>query len=57
MVKPLLSELKLKDIVYDRMAEKQRIAERNLKIMNSILRIPLMCDQFQKSVRRKAEAH
>ena len=25
--------------------------------MNSILRIPLMCDQFQKSVRRKAESH
>ena len=26
-----------------------------MRILNSIIRLPLMCDQFQKAVRRKSE--
>ena len=44
VVKPLLSELKLKDLVYDRMKAKQEGYEKNFKVLTSILRLPLMCD-------------
>ena len=39
------------------MKKKQEETDRNLRILNSIIRLPLMCDQFQKAIRRRTETH
>ena len=49
---PLLQENKIKDEILKRQKDQKREFQEELKMLNAIIRLPRMCDQFQKALRR-----
>ena len=52
---PLLQEVKIKDEILKRQKDQKREFQEELKMLNAIIRLPRMCDQFQKALRRQTE--
>ena len=52
-VKPLIQEVKLKDEIIERWNSAKRGANEDLKMLNSIIRIPRLCVEFQKACKKK----
>ena len=46
VVKPLLTEVKIKDEINERMRKEVEAHKRDLKLLNACIRMPAMCDQF-----------
>ena len=55
-LKPLMAEVKLKDEIIDRWNKAKAGANDDLKMLNAIIRIPRLCDEFQKACRKKQTA-
>ena len=53
VLKPLMAEVKIKEVLHGRVREKAERQERYFKMMNAIIRLPLMVDQFQKALKRR----
>ena len=53
---PLLQEVKIKDQILERQKNQKRQFQEEMKMLNAIIRLPRMCDQFQKALRRQMEA-
>ena len=53
VLKPLMAEVKIKEVLHARVREKAERQERYFKMMNAIIRLPLMVDQFQKAMKRR----
>lgn len=56
IIKPLIIELKVKDELNRRMSAEHDINVRDLKQLNTIIRIPNLCLQFQNALRNRREA-
>ena len=52
----LVQEVKIKDMILKRQENMREAFREELKMLNSVLRVPRMCDQFHKAMRRKMEA-
>ena len=52
-LKPLISEVKLKDEIIERYKTKMERHDADLKMLLSIVRIPRLCTEFQRASRRK----
>ena len=46
LVKPLFQEIKIKDEIIERQNKKIENLQQDIKMMNSILRVPRMCNEF-----------
>ena len=55
-MKPLLEQVKVKDELYERLSKQAKRHENYFKVMNAIIRLPLMVDQFQRARRRQENA-
>ena len=55
-LKPLMAEVKLKDEIIDRWKNAREGANADLKMLNSIIRIPRLCGEFQRACKRKETA-
>ena len=53
VLKPLMQEVKIKELIHSRLKDKADKQESYFKMMNAIIRLPLMVDQFQKAMKRK----
>ena len=51
-----MAEVKMKEDLHSRMKEKAETQERYFKMMNAIIRLPLMVEQFQRAMKRKESA-
>ena len=55
-VKPLIQEMKISSELLDRQNKQIDQNKKDIKMLHSILRMPAMCDQFQKALKRKRTA-
>ena len=55
-VKPLLQEVKEKSELLLQQDKQITQNQKDIKMMHAILRMPAMCDQFQKALKRKRTA-
>ena len=55
VVKPLIEEVRIKELLNQRLLEQQAINAYDLKMFNSVIRTPRLCDEFHKALRRKFE--
>ena len=53
MIKPLTLECKVKDVIIRRVREAHDTNFKELKRVNTILRLPRMCDEFQKAAYKR----
>ena len=56
VLNPLIQEVKVKEEIHARLRDKAEIQEKYFKMMNAIIRLPLMVDQFSKATKRKESA-
>ena len=56
VMKPLLHEVKIKEELYDRLKKALSIKDQHFKMMNAVIRLPAMVDQFQKALKRRESA-
>ena len=56
VTEPLLQEVKTKDELCERLRGQAARHEVHFKVMNAIIRLPAMVDQFQKARRRQESA-
>ena len=55
-VKPLMQEIKISNELLVRQGKQITQNKKDIKMMHAILRMPAMCDQFQKALKRKRTA-
>lgn len=55
LIKPLRLEVKVKDVLIGRIREAHDFNFNELKKMNTVLRIPKMCQEFQQAFRKREE--
>lgn len=53
VVKPLIEEVTNRDQIISSMEEVTKQDKEDIKMLNCIVRMPIMCDQFQKAMRKK----
>jgi len=53
VVKPLLHEIRVKDMLTKRLQIQQSKNSQDLKQLYSIVKVPRLCDEFHKAVRRR----
>ena len=53
VIKPLIKEVKDRDQILANMEAVTKQDKEDIKMLNCIVRLPIMCDQFQKAMRRK----
>ena len=53
VVNPLKKEVEIRDELAKRLQKEVDALKKDLKLLNACLRLPKMCDQFQKATRRK----
>ena len=53
VVKPLISEVKVLEALKQRLLKQQDTNAKDLKMLYSIIKIPRLCDEFQRALRRK----
>ena len=56
LVKPLFAEIKLKDEIIERHIKEEAKLNNDMKMLNSIIRIPRLCGEFQKALKKKRKA-
>ena len=52
-MKPLIQEVKIKDQLHERLISSLKLKDQHFKMMNAVVRLPLMVEQFQRALRRK----
>ena len=53
--KPLVKEVEIKDKIIKKYEQKAKETQRQLSILNAIIRLPRMCSEFHKVLRKKTE--
>ena len=56
LVKPLFAEIKLKDEIIERHIKEEAKLNNDMKMLNSVIRIPRLCGEFQKALKKKRKA-